>query len=57
MSEYLFVHNFGPIQSADITVSDLTVLVGPQAVGKSLTAQILYFFRRLEDLSIQFLVY
>lgn len=50
MSERLEIRNFGPIKKADIEVGDLTVFVGPQATGKSLTAQILYFFRRLEQL-------
>jgi hypothetical protein len=48
--EKLTIHNFGPIKSANIDMGDLTIFVGPQATGKSLTAQILYFFRRLEDL-------
>jgi hypothetical protein len=34
-------------------VSDLTVFIGPQATGKSLTAQILCFFRRLEQLVLE----
>lgn len=52
MRERLEIHNFGPIKSAEIEVSDLTVFVGPQATGKSLTAQILYFFRCLERLVV-----
>jgi len=32
--------NFGPIRDADITLGDLTVLVGPQASGKSLFVQL-----------------
>lgn len=32
--------NFGPIKSADVTFGDLTVLVGPQASGKSLFVQL-----------------
>lgn len=50
------VRNFGPIKSADITFGNLTVLVGPQASGKSIllqllkllvdTAQVKYEFRR-----------
>lgn len=35
----LEVRNFAPIQSASITFGDLTVLVGPQASGKSLLLQ------------------
>lgn len=34
------LENFGPIKTADITFGDLTVLVGPQASGKSLFSQL-----------------
>jgi hypothetical protein len=37
----LEVEAFGPIKRADIEFGDLTVLVGPQASGKSLFAQLL----------------
>ncbi|MGL4942159.1 MAG: AAA family ATPase [Thermoguttaceae bacterium] len=33
--KYLSIRNFGPIGQADIEFGDLTVLVGPQATGKS----------------------
>jgi hypothetical protein len=50
MSERLSIRNFGPIQEAEIEVRDLTVFVGPQATGKSMAAQLLYFMRGIEDL-------
>ncbi len=37
----LKVENFGPIRRADVTFGDLTVLVGPQATGKSIFLQLL----------------
>lgn len=37
----LEIRNFGQIKRADIDFSDLTVLVGPQATGKSITLQLL----------------
>ncbi len=37
----LEVEAFGPIKRADIALGDLTVLVGPQASGKSLMVQLL----------------
>jgi AAA domain, putative AbiEii toxin, Type IV TA system len=37
----LEVESFGPIKRADIELGDLTVLVGPQASGKSLFVQLL----------------
>jgi len=51
MAEKLLVRNFGPIVEADIEIRDLTVFVGPQATGKSMTAQLVYFMRGLEDLA------
>ena len=35
------VAEFGPIKQADVTLGDLTVLVGPQATGKSIFLQLL----------------
>jgi hypothetical protein len=49
MEEHLVIRNFGPIQEAEIEVRDLTIFVGPQATGKSLAAQALYFLRGIED--------
>ena len=37
----LFVQNLGPIPEAEVEFGDLTVLVGPQASGKSLFLQTL----------------
>src|SRR5579863_6845147 len=37
----LVLENVGPIKKADVCFSDLTVLVGPQATGKSLFLQFL----------------
>jgi hypothetical protein len=48
--ERLLIENFGPIHTADLAIRDLTVLVGPQASGKSLAAQLLYFMRGMEEL-------
>lgn len=50
MEERLLIHDFGPIKEADVGVRDLTIFVGPQATGKSLAAQVLYFLRGIEDL-------
>jgi hypothetical protein len=57
MNGTLTIRNFGPIRDAEITVRDLTVFVGPQATGKSLIAQLLYFLRGFENLEeLAFLV-
>ena len=37
----LLIRHMGPIRSADITFGDLTVIVGPQATGKSVVLQTL----------------
>ncbi len=52
MNERLTIESFGPIERAEIEPGDLTVFVGPQATGKSLAAQVLYFFRRYESLLV-----
>lgn len=39
--EKLSVKSFGPIAEAEVSFGDLTVLVGPQASGKSLFFQLL----------------
>lgn len=49
-AERLTIRNFGPIRKAQINVKHLTIFVGPQATGKSMAAQILYFMRGLESL-------
>ena len=38
--EYLKIKSFGPIEEADIEFGDLTLLVGPQASGKSILLQL-----------------
>ena len=37
----LEVKNFGPIKEADVTFGDLSIIVGPQATGKSIFLQLL----------------
>ncbi len=46
MSESLSVQNFGPIKKVDVTFGDLTVLIGPQASGKSLFLEL---FKLIND--------
>jgi hypothetical protein len=36
---HLIVENYGPIRKVDVPFADITVLVGPQATGKSLALQ------------------
>ena len=41
MQDRIRLKNVGPIRTADVTLGDLTVLVGPHATGKSIFLQIL----------------
>ncbi len=50
MTEQLIIRHFGPIKEANIELRSLTTFVGPQATGKSIAAQLLYFFRGIEEL-------
>jgi predicted ATPase len=49
MKERLIVRNFLCLKDIDIEVKDFLVLIGPQTVGKSLCAKLLYFFRTILD--------
>lgn len=44
--QLLHVRNFGPIDSCDIEIHQLTVFTGPQASGKSTIAKLIYFFKK-----------
>lgn len=48
MDETLIIENLGPIKKLKIEPRPLTIIIGEQASGKSLVAQLLYFFRGLE---------
>ncbi len=45
--ERLKVTNFGGINDATLKIKPITLLIGPQASGKSLIAKVLYYFRSL----------
>jgi hypothetical protein len=45
--EKLTIENFAGIRHLEMDVSPFTVLIGPQSVGKSVTAKVLYFFKTL----------
>ncbi len=40
----LIIENFAGIKSAKIDINDVTILIGPQASGKSVIAKLVYFF-------------
>lgn len=45
MDETLIIERLGPIKKLEIKPRPLTIIIGEQASGKSLVAQVLYFFR------------
>ncbi|MBI5572434.1 MAG: ATP-binding protein [Desulfomonile tiedjei] len=48
MNDKLIIQKLGPIKHLEIEPRPLTILIGEQASGKSLAAQVLYFFRGLK---------
>lgn len=44
-SEKLKIENFGGIKEMDFEFKSITILIGPQGSGKSITAKLLYFFK------------
>lgn len=52
MTERLIIRNFAGLKEIDIHLSQINVLIGPQATGKSICAKSLYFFKSfLNELS------
>ena len=52
--ENLKIVNFAGIKSLDIDLANLTLLLGPQAVGKSIVLKLVFFFRSLRDYIVEF---
>jgi hypothetical protein len=50
MSDTIIIKNLGPIEEVEIERAPLTVLVGKQASGKSLVAQVSFFFCSIHSL-------
>jgi AAA domain, putative AbiEii toxin, Type IV TA system/AAA ATPase domain len=53
-AHYLKVQNFGPVKSANVEFGDLTVLVGPQATGKSVFLQLLKLLIDVRHIKYEF---
>jgi len=45
----LIVENFSCIHHAELETAALTILIGPQASGKSVLSKLLYFFNDVLD--------
>ncbi len=47
MNETLYIENFLVIKKAELQLNKITLLIGPQASGKSLIAKLCYFFKSI----------
>ena len=54
--ESLSINNFLGVSNLDIKIGDFTLLIGPQAVGKSITLKLIYFFRKIRSYIIDYYV-
>ncbi|MHA1278622.1 MAG: AAA family ATPase [Candidatus Helarchaeota archaeon] len=43
------LYNFGPVKKAIIELNKFTVFIGPQATGKTLISQLIYFIRNYKE--------
>jgi predicted ATPase len=52
--ESITIKRLGPIAEARIDPGPLTILIGEQASGKSLIAQVVFFFRAIKSLAARY---
>ena len=52
----LEIKNFGPISRCELQLSDMTILIGPQASGKSTISKLIYFFLNIRDEFVNFIL-
>ncbi len=45
----ILIENFGPIEYAEIEITQIVVLIGEQASGKSTISKLIYFFKSIKD--------
>ncbi|MBN6187960.1 AAA family ATPase [Aneurinibacillus sp. BA2021] len=50
------IKNFGPIDYFEESISELTILIGPQASGKSTISKLIFFFRSIRDDLLKYLL-
>ncbi|MBN2745458.1 MAG: ATP-binding protein [Bacteroidales bacterium] len=43
------IRNFGPVEELNLDIKDFSILIGPQASGKSTIAKSIFFFKSLND--------
>ncbi|NBP68857.1 MAG: hypothetical protein EBU52_08935 [Cytophagia bacterium] len=54
--QQLTIKNFGPINSLTLDIKDFTLLIGPQASGKSTIAKTIFFFKSLNDDLVKYFI-
>lgn len=52
----LTIKDFGPVQNVSLQIRDVTLLIGPQASGKSTIGKAVFFFKMLRDELLKFVI-
>ncbi len=50
------IRNFGPIEELSLDIKDFSILIGPQASGKSTIAKTIFFFKSLNDDLVKYFI-
>ncbi len=50
------IRNFGPIKDLNLEIKDFSILIGPQASGKSTIAKTIFFFKSLNDDLVKYFI-
>ncbi|WJQ13885.1 hypothetical protein QT238_17570 [Geobacillus stearothermophilus] len=50
------IEHFGPVGLFDEEITDVTILIGPQASGKSTISKLIFFFRSIPDEWVNYLL-
>ncbi len=50
------IRNFGPIKDLNLDIKDFSILIGPQASGKSTIAKTIFFFKSLNDDLVKYFI-
>lgn len=50
------IKNFGPIKELNLEIKDFSILIGPQASGKSTIAKTIFFFKSLKDDLVKYFI-
>lgn len=53
--ESIHIENFGGIKEMTLDINKINILIGPQASGKSVTAKLVYFFKKIPSIVLSFL--